>query len=191
MAWTTANGARVARVLAGTAEPGKRRDAITFATGHRRRVPERPGRCQLVDAALVPGPLGLAQHELLHLPGGCHRQRPEGNRVGALEVGGPLATEGDDLLLVGRGAVLEGHERFGTLAPGRGLTSCPSGPARPDPSAAPTPDGSRSRGGNGSQLCPLDDRDGVTHSIAELSPQWDVYVSLSGPISRPCHVCCS
>ena len=41
----------------------------------------------LVDPAFVAGPLGLAQHELLHLSGRCLGQRPEGDRVGALEVG--------------------------------------------------------------------------------------------------------
>ena len=47
-----------------------------------------------VDPPLAPGPLGLAQHELLHLAGRGLGQRAELDRVGALEVREALAAEG-------------------------------------------------------------------------------------------------
>ena len=56
----------------------------------------------LVDASLGVAPVLLAQHELLQLPGGRARQRIDQlHRCRTLEVGQPLAAEGEHLLRVG------------------------------------------------------------------------------------------
>src|SRR4051794_20324845 len=76
-----------------------------------------PGAIASVDAPGVPGPLGLADGELLHLSGRGFRQRAEGDRIGAFEVGDAVATESDYLSLGGHRPVLERDERLGPFAP--------------------------------------------------------------------------
>src|SRR5271166_857390 len=64
-------------------------------------------------------PLAFAQHELLHLAGRGLRQRPELDRVGALEVREALAAERDDLLRGRRGTLVERDERLRPFSPVR------------------------------------------------------------------------
>src|SRR5829696_2956492 len=74
-------------------------------------------RHALVDALVVPGPLPLAQDELLHLTGRGPRDLAEFHGDRALEVRQVLAAEGDELLRCRSLCRLEGDERLRPLAP--------------------------------------------------------------------------
>src|SRR5437588_4685555 len=62
-------------------------------------------RLRGADPLVVPRPFALAQHELLDLASRRLGQGPELDRVRALEVREPLATERDDLLRRRGGAI--------------------------------------------------------------------------------------
>src|SRR5690606_7529967 len=82
-----------------------------------RSAPFRRGGSAL-DAAVRPGPLPLAELELLDLAGGRLRQlRDELHRVGRLETGQALPGVPDQLGLGGGLPVAQHHERLGPLAP--------------------------------------------------------------------------
>src|SRR5215217_4538331 len=74
-------------------------------------------RHALVDALVVPGPLPLAQDELLHLAGRGPRDLTEFHGDRALEVRQVLAAEGDQLLRRRLLTRFEGDERLRPLAP--------------------------------------------------------------------------
>src|SRR5439155_17772827 len=77
----------------------------------------RPAELHRADAALTPGPLALAEYELLHLSRRRLRERPELDRVRALEVRELVAAEGDQLLLGGLCPLVQGDERLRALTP--------------------------------------------------------------------------
>src|SRR6185436_841029 len=81
------------------------------------RVCSRLIFARLVDALGLPGPLPVAQDELLHLAGRGLGQVAELDGRRALEVGDVLAAERDDLLLGGLPSGLERHEGLRPLAP--------------------------------------------------------------------------
>src|SRR5215207_6712396 len=104
--------------------PG-RSDGVAAPSGH---APDA-GRCEdaptgsarlkslSVDPPLAPGPLRLAQRELLHLAGGGLRERAERDRVRALVVREAVAAERLDLRLRRARTLLQRHERLRPLAP--------------------------------------------------------------------------
>src|SRR5689334_4299842 len=70
-----------------------------------------------VDALVAPGPFPVAEHELLDLPRRRLRQRPERDRLRALEVGEQATAVRDDVRLGRRPALLRDDERLRHLAP--------------------------------------------------------------------------